>query len=274
MNKVWRPYASYRIWLEFEPPIGQEHLQCHMKRGFARALKKKPQVAALLTQDSPPQKIGLLAQQGVYEFHQDPQRLFRESGVEEVAEIIALNQQSTEVQERVRLILKNYHQHPILVNNDIIQINRGDEGIPAPILMREGNYAFNFFAAIDCIVREQDNVLHIIDFKTGKSDFDRRQGYLYLLAAHYLYPNQPAIASFYNLETGKQSDIITAKADTLRAFHIELSIIAKRHQEELKRYRKNPTEFDKIFPANPMSNCKYCPFTSICKFSTSEEIAA
>ncbi|EAW33837.1 hypothetical protein L8106_18227, partial [Lyngbya sp. PCC 8106] len=83
-----------------------------------------------------------------------------------------------------------------------------------------------------------------------------------------------AIASFYNLETGKQSDIITAKADTLRAFHIELSIIAKRHQEELKRYRKNPTEFDKIFPANPMSNCKYCPFTSICKFSTSEEIAA
>jgi len=40
---------------------------------------------------------------------------------------------------------------------------------------------------------EPDGTLHILDFKTGKSEFDRRQAYVYLLAAKYLYPNRSAV---------------------------------------------------------------------------------
>lgn len=275
MNKIWRPFASYNLWLQFDPPVGQEFFHCDMKRGFTKARKREPEVAKLLTTESPAIRIGLLAQKGIYEFHQHPQMLQKIDAVEEIAEIIQLNQQSAEVQQRVIFILTKYHQQPILLGKNIIQLNRGDEGFPEPILIKHGNYEFNFFAAIDCIFAEPDGMLHILDFKTGKSNFDVRQAYLYLLAVSYLYPNKPAIASFYNLETGKQSDPISAKANTLEAFKIEMLQIAKRHQKDLKRYKYNPGEFRVIFPPNPGFNCHYCPFNSICKFSPVEsEVAA
>ncbi len=59
---------------------------------------------------------------------------------------------------------------------------------------------------------EADGRIHIIDFKTGQADFDRRQAYVYLLAAKMLYPDREAIASFYNLETGVSSEVITTNA--------------------------------------------------------------
>ncbi|MDF0553408.1 PD-(D/E)XK nuclease family protein [Kamptonema sp. UHCC 0994] len=275
MNEIWRRFASYNLWLQFEPPVGQEIFHCDMKRGFIKARKGEPEVAKLLTTESPAMRIGHLAQRGVYEFHQHPQMLGRIDAVEEIAEIIQLNQELAEVQERVIFILTKYHQQPILLGKKIIEFNRGDEGFPPPIFMKQGTYRFKFYAAIDCIFAEPDGTLHILDFKTGKSDFDVRQAYLYLLAVSYLYPNKPAIASFYNLETGKQSDPISAKANTLEAFKIEMSLIAKRHLKELKLYEDNPAEFSIIFPPNPGFNCQYCLVNSICNFSAVElEVAA
>lgn len=269
----WRPFASYNLWLQFAPPIGQEHLHCDMKRGFTKARHIEPQVKALLEQDSIPQRIGILAQRGVYQFHQDTDLLHQSDGVEQVVKILQLSQESVEVQERVIFILKNYRDNPILVGKSIIQLSRGDEGYPEPILIRQGNYLFNLYAAIDCIFTLADDTLHILDFKTGKSDFDLRQAYIYLLAASYLYSQRQAVALFYNLETGKWSAPISATVETLKCFQIELALIAQRHQKDLRRYREKTAEFSQIFPPNPGVSCSFCPFNSICKFSVSEVAA-
>ena len=37
MPTPWRPFASYNLWLQFAPPIGQERWHCDMKRGFTKA---------------------------------------------------------------------------------------------------------------------------------------------------------------------------------------------------------------------------------------------
>lgn len=273
MATDWRPFASYNLWLQFAPAIGQEHLHCDMKRGFAKARKKEPQVKALLEKDSIPQRIGILAQRGVYEFHQDTDLLHHLDGVQQIAEILQLSRESAEVQERVTSILKNYRNNPILVGKNIIQLSRGDEGYPEPILIQQGNYLFNLYAAIDCIFTLPDDTLHILDFKTGKSDFDLRQGYIYLLAASYLYPQRQAIALFYNLENGKWSAPISATSETLKCFQIELMLIAQRHQKNLSRYRHKTADFSKVFPPNPGVMCSFCEFNSICKFSICEVAA-
>lgn len=270
MPTSWRPFASYNLWLQFAPAIGQERWHCDMKRGFIKARKKEPCVAELLNQDNIPQRIGHLAQRGVYEFHQDAEILSENNAVEKVAEILQLTQESAVVKERVVSILQKYHAEPFFAGKKIINISRGDEGFPEPILIKHGNYQFNLYAAIDCIFEEPDGKLHILDFKTGTSDFDKRQAYVYLLAAHYLYPQQPVIASFYNLETGKHSEEIVAITAQLKAIQIELVRIAQQHQKDLKRYYYNPTEFKQIFPASPGLNCQYCQFNSICDFAISE----
>ena len=269
MTKIWQ-FASYNLWSLFSPPIGQEYWHCDMKRGFAKARKKEPQVKALLERDNTPQTIGILAQKGVYEFHQDSSMLERTDAVERLAEILQLNQELPEVRARVIAILKKYHENPILLDKRIVKLHRGDEGFPKPILVWYDRYPFNLYAAIDCIYRERGGRLHILDFKTGKSDFDRRQAFVYLQAIYYLYPEQPAIASFYNLETGKASDPIEATEVQLQAIRAELKQIAQQHQEDLKAYWRSPASFAKIFPPNPGVACRYCPFKSICQFSISE----
>jgi PD-(D/E)XK nuclease superfamily len=272
MATNWLPFASYNLWLQFAPAIGQEHLHCDMKRGFAKARNKEPQVKALLEQDSIPQQIGMLAQRGVYEFHQNTDLFNQLDGVQQIAEILQLSQKSLEIQERVISILTNYRDNPILVGKNIVHLSRGDEGYPEPILIEQGNYLFNLYAAIDCIFSE-DGTLHILDFKTGKSDFDLRQGYIYLLAASYLYAQHQAIALFYNLENAKWSAPISATSETLKCFQIELTLIAQRHQKDLRRYREQTAGFSQIFPPNPGVICSFCPFNSICEFSVCEVAA-
>jgi CRISPR/Cas system-associated exonuclease Cas4 (RecB family) len=110
----------------------------------------------------------------------------------------------------------------------------------------------------------------LIEYNFTFHDFDLRQGYIYLLAASYRYPQQKAVASFYNLENGNWSAAISATPNTLKAFQIELALIAQRHQEDLKRYRKNSADFSQIFPPNPGVSCRYCSFNSICEFTISE----
>lgn len=272
MKKIWE-FASYNLWLLFSPPVGREMGHCDRKRGYTKARKKEPVVKELLEKDTSWQRIGILAQKGVYEFHQDLRLFEAAEGVDQVAEILNLEREEPEVRKRVGEILVNYQKNQFLRGREIIKLSRGDEGFPVPIEVKQGNFVFNFYAAIDCIVRETEGRLHIIDLKTGKSEPDRRQGLVYLLACQYLYPDQQAIASFYNLETGEQTEPIQATAKQLQSIQRELASIAKRHQEELRRYRRNPEAFEEIYPANPHSNCLYCNFNSICKFSTLESAA-
>jgi hypothetical protein len=264
MSKFY-PFASYSLWQLFSPAIGKEHWHCDRKRGYLKA-RKEVEIKELGRLDNIPQEIGHLAQKGVYEFHQNPKLLSALDGVEKIAEILELDRKLLEIQDRVISILKNYHQQPILINKKIIALNKGseDEGIPKPVLIERGNFAFNLFSALDCILLEEDETIHILDFKTGKSDFDRRQGYVYLLVAKYLYPNKNAIASFYNLETQTRSEFISASSAAIESVEIELALIAQRHQQELRKYRNNPEAFDRIYPSNPSSSCQYCPFNSIC----------
>jgi hypothetical protein len=270
LKTPWYSYASYKIWSEFSPPVGQEHFHCDMKRGFTRVRKNEPEIAALLKQDNIPQRIGLLAQRGVYEFYQAPHLLSQSDGIKQVREIIQLHLELAEVQEKVELIIQSYYKQPFLVGKNVIHLNRGDEGYPQPILIKHGNYFFNLYAAIDCVFLESDETVHIIDFKTGKSDFDKRQAYVYLLAAQYLYPNQKVVASFYNLETNQWSSLVEASNEALESVCIELKLVARRTQKEKKLYQQKINKFSELFPPHPSFACAYCPFKSICEFSITE----
>lgn len=272
MPTFGRSFASYHLWSLFAPAIGQERWHCQMKRGFIKARQDDPIVKALLTQASAPQRIGLLAQKGIYEFHHHHQLLNQPDGVEQVAQMLRLSKSSDEVQQRVLQILKKYQHEPILAGKHIIQLTRGDEGFPKPILIDQEHYHFRLYASMDCVFAEVDKTLHILDFKTGKSAFDERQALVYLVAARYLYPKQQAVASFYNLEHCKQSELITVTSSQLDAIENQLAIVAQKHQQDLYRYQQTPRKFSQIFIPNPGYHCRYCPFRTICDFSAVKSV--
>lgn len=263
-----RNFASYNLLNLHSPPPDKEYWHCDMKRGFIKARKRHPQVKALLNQDNVAQKIGLLAQKAVYEWHQNYVTSPADNLVFKVAEILDLDQELPSVKKRVSLILEKYHKNPILLAKKIIKLSRGDESFPEPILIKKSNYVFNLYAAIDCIFEEEDGTIHILDFKTGSSNFDRRQAYIYLLAAQYLYPHRQAVASFYNLEIEVWSEKITANSVKLEALEEQLIKVSKKHQKELKAYGNYDQNFQQIFSPNPGFACNYCPVNSICPFST------
>jgi hypothetical protein len=262
-----RPFASYNLWSLVVPAVGQEHWHCQMKRGFIKARQKEPTVKALLAQSSTPQRIGLLAQKGVYEFHHHHQLLNQPDGVERIAQILKLSKLAQEVQQRVLQILKKYQDAPLLAGKQILELTSGEEGFPKPILIVQQNYRFRLYATMDCVFTEPDRTLHILDFKTGKSAFDRRQALVYLVAARYLYPRYRAVASFYNLEHCKKSPLIKVTSNQLDAIETQLAAIAQQHQHDLNQYKENPRNFSQIFPPNPGYHCRYCSFHTICEFS-------
>jgi hypothetical protein len=267
VQTTWLPFVSYNLWNLWEPAIGQEQWHCPMKRGFLKARAKEPEIALLIQQETVYQEIGLLAQQGIYEFHEDLYFLSRTDGVRQVSRILGLERKNPEVRERVTEVLRNYHSDPILLNREILRLSRGDEGYPEPILVCSGNEKLNLFAAIDCVFVEPDGTLHILDFKTGKSSFDSRQAYVYLLAAKYLYPDRSVMASFYNLESQTWSKRITATNEQLQALEMDLTRIAQQHQEDLQQYRRKSVSFEKVFPPHPGGQCRNCQFQSVCTFS-------
>lgn len=267
MSTPERPFASYHLWSLVAPAAGQQHLHCQMRRGFIKARQHEPQVQALLAKVTAPQRIGLLAQKGIYEFHHNRNLLSQSDGVQKVAELLKLDKYSEAVQQRVLQILTQYHHQPLLSGKRILLLTRGDEGFPKPIWVEHKHYSFRLYAAMDCVFIESNGALHILDFKTGKSTFDRRQALVYLLAARYLYPRQKAIASFYNLEFAKKSDLISVTRGELDFVEFELASIAQKHQEDLQKYQQKIYKFSQIFPPNPGYHCKFCPFNSICEFS-------
>jgi hypothetical protein len=263
-----RPFVSYHLWSLVAPARGQEHWHCQMRRGFIKAKQREPEVKALLAQATPPQRIGILAQKGVYEFHHHLNWLTQSDGVEKVAQSLKLSNFTFQVKQRVLQILQKYQKSPLLLNKRILQLTPGDEGFPKPILIENANYRFRLYAAMDCVFIESDSTLHILDFKTGKSAFDKRQAMVYLLAARYLYPGKKAVASFYNLEAGQKSELITINNHELASLEIELANVANKHQLDLQKYAAQDTNFSQIFPPNPGNHCRFCPFNSICEFST------
>jgi CRISPR/Cas system-associated exonuclease Cas4 (RecB family) len=75
------------------------------------------------------------------------------------------------------------------------------------------------------------------------------------------------------LETGRWSKPISATVSQLKAVQTEIAQIAKKHQNELQRYRRNVEAFNQTFPPNPGIQCQYCQFKSICDFSKIEVTA-
>lgn len=269
MPILGQPFVSYHLWSLVVPAVGQERWHCQMKRGFIKARQQEPLVKPLLTHASIPQRIGLLAQKGVYQFHHH-HLLNQPDGVEKIAQMLKLSKLAAEIQQRVIQILKNYHKQPLLKGKQILELTSGEEGFPKPILVQQQNYRFRLYATMDCIFTEPDQTLHILDFKTGKSAFDQRQALVYLVAARYLYPRQQAVASFYNLEQCKKSALIQVTSTQLDAIENQLATVAQQHQKDVDQYKQNSSRFSKIFPPNPGHHCRYCPFHSICEFSNTK----
>ncbi|AFZ03614.1 PD-(D/E)XK nuclease family protein [Calothrix sp. PCC 6303] len=266
MSTPERPFASYHLWSLIAPTAGQQHWHCQMRRGFIKVRQHEPRVKLLLGKATASQRIGLLAQKGIYEFHYNQQLLDQSDGVEKVAQLLDLGNTTDEVQHRVLQILHKYHSQPLLLGKRIVLLTRGDEGFPKAILIESKNYSFRLYATMDCVFAESDNTLHILDFKTGKSPFDRRQALVYLLAARYLYPGYRVVASFYNLEFIKQSEIIHMSESELDCVELELANIAQKHQIDVHSCHTEE-DFPDIFPPNPGYHCRFCPFHSICEFS-------
>jgi PD-(D/E)XK nuclease superfamily len=117
------------------------------------------------------------------------------------------------------------------------------------------------------VIQSPDHQIHIIDFKTGLADFDRRQADVYLLACSYLYPDRNVVASFYNLETMTSSELMLASSERLAEIAQKLAQIAKLHQRQLREYQQDSANFDRLFPAHPGSHCRYCPFNYRCAYA-------
>jgi hypothetical protein len=268
MSKFWSNYVSFSIWSQTSPAIGKEYWHCDRKRGYSRARKKEPKIEELTALDNVYQKIGHLAQRTVYEFHQNTDLLSQSDGIEKVAEILQLHNEPVEIKDKVDRVINNYYNNPLLLGKNILELSQGNESVFNAIPIEYGNFTFGLYAATDCILLEPDNTIHIIDFKTGTSNFDIRQAYVYLVAAQKLYPQYKAIASFYNLETQIQSEIISLSETAIESVCIELFLVAQKLQKDLQRYKNNTQLFERIFPANPSSSCQYCNFNSICEYAT------
>lgn len=260
-------FASYQLWSQFEPALGWEDTYCQMQRGWRWTQPTTPvadrQVPVLETIW---QKVGKLAQQGVYEFHQDPLLLKHPRGIDRLADRLYLYYEISPVRQRVMQILQQYHADPWLLNHDILILNRGDEPIPAPIEIQIDAARFQLYAAFDCLVTADDR-LHVIDFKTGQADFDRRQADVYLLALSYLYPDRPAVVSFHNLETNIRSAPISATPDELDRVARKLAEIARLHHQQLLDYHAQPDRFDRLFPPHPGNHCRACKFNYLCAYA-------
>jgi PD-(D/E)XK nuclease superfamily len=233
-------FASYHLWSQFEPALGWEDSHCQMQRGWRwtqKSRRDESQIAVLT--ETVWQKVGKLAQQGIYEFHQEPLLLKHPRGSERVADRLYLYYEIAAVRDRVMQILQQYQAHPWLLDLDILLLNRGDELIPDPIEVRVEGTCFQLIAAFDCIVRSSDRQIQIVDFKTGLAEPDRRQAGVYLLACSYLYPDLEAVASFYNLETMTSSQPIAATPDRLAQTAHKLAQIAQLHQQQLQSYQNS-----------------------------------
>lgn len=259
-------FSSYSLWREFRPQVGLEEYHCHKKRGFSRARGKEFKVAALKNQDTIPQSIGKLAQKAIYYLYHHPEYL-TSSGIEVImSDVLKLSQKELEIQEQITVILQNYLKNPFLKDKKVSYIDSG-ETKPSKIKIDTQEIGYQLYYSFDCVLEEESQTIHIIDFKTGKNDnnYDLRQAFVYLLAGQHLYKAHKIIASFYHLETTQLSNTYNATQKELEIIKNKLGKIALSHNQEIKQYKSNPKLFDTLFPASPGKVCQQCFFTSICK---------
>ncbi len=160
MSSPVRLFASYHLWSLVAPASGQQRWHCQMRRGFIKARQDEAKVKALLkAKVTTSQRIGLLAQKGIYEFHHNRNFLKSDDGVEKIARLLKLGNLADEIQQRVRRILKKYQDSPLLLNKHIMLLTRGDEGFPKPIVIEQEHYRFRLYASMDCVLNESDNAL-------------------------------------------------------------------------------------------------------------------
>ena len=269
-------FASYHLWSQFEPALGWEDTHCQMQRGWrwTQTARSDDSPSVLFT-ETIWQKVGKLAQQGVYEFHRDPLLLKHPRGCERVADRLYLYYEVAVVRDRVMQILQQYQANPWLRDREIMMLNRGDEPIPPAIEVGIAEAKFYLYAAFDCIIQAKDcdvvtrnrPQIEIIDFKTGLAEPDFRQADVYLLAGSYLYPDFEVVVGFYNLETMTSSELITATPERLNQISGKLAQIAKLHQQQLQAYQLDPASFDLLFPPHPGTHCRSCNFNYRCAYA-------
>lgn len=271
-------WVSYSLWREFSPQSGFEELHCHRKRGFNRARRREPQIEPLTQQDNIPQRVGKLAQQAVVELH-NFEPLARDAISEVARDRLHLEREPEEVQSRVLQVMERYLEHPFLRDRQVVYLDRGTSKPQEFILENQGEKIACFYL-FDCLIEEDTNTLHVIDFKTGQKDkqegeerYDLRQAFMYLLACRSHYPEKRAIASFYNLETGRESAIYSATESELELVQLRLAEIARQHEQQQREYRRNPARFHQLYPATPGKACKNCPYTSVCEDYDPEPIS-
>lgn len=269
-------WVSYSLWREFSPQLGYETNHCHKKRWFKR-IKKIPEL------DNDYQKVGKLAQKIVYHLYQNPQYLNIESIDLIMFDQMNLKQESEIIQSKIFDISKLYIQNPFLLDKKVIEFDYGNDTKPNKININSklGNYVLYYL--FDCIIEDEDQVLHIIDFKTGNSKPDVRQAYVYLVVADALskqknfpYQNKQFRASFYNLESCQQSSIYTLDQDELQLIKDNLGKIAFAHEQEKKEYQQKEREYfnqaeflkeftNKKFPASVGNFCQNCAYINNCQ---------
>lgn len=258
-------WCSYSLLRDFVPQSGYESFHCHRKRGYSRLLSKDSNLVKSLNKwDSTPQKIGKLSQQGIFHLYHNPQYLTH-SKIEIIAsKFLNIEKENEEVQNKVFQTLKNYVESPFLTNKKVTFLE-AENSKSDKIKISFNAIDFILFYKFDCVVKEDSETLHIIDFKTGKENYDLRQAFIYLLAGKYLYKDKKCIASFYNLESNKQSEVYSALLDELECMRIQLAKIALKYKEQEELYYSNRKLFDKNFPGSPGNGCQNCPFRSICE---------
>jgi CRISPR/Cas system-associated exonuclease Cas4 (RecB family) len=268
-------HVSYKLLSLVSPAPGKAQWHCHLKRGFYVAKKQDAKVKECTNTDLPAQRIGLLAQQGVYEFWKNPQYLDTLTGIDLVIDKLKIDKELPEVSEQVSKILHFYHERPFLKDKNVSTCESGIGYDPHSFKIEQGNSNIQLKAQMDCSYWEPDGTFHIVDFKTGNSpidSFDPRQLYIYLLAANSLHPDRSAVASFYHLGTGEQSKLFSASPEILEAYRIELFKLMYRLKEEKRLYDETPESFLDIYPPNPDPNiCKNCNYHPICEFVSMSE---
>lgn len=111
---------------------------------------------------------------------------------------------------------------------------------------------FNISGKFDLIVKNNDGLLHIIDFKTGKKEEENSfQLRFYKLLAESKFKERVAKASFYFLKTGnpKEFDLREERSEEIKGEVIE---------------RINKIGSTNIFEPKPSKLCKFCLFKTFC----------
>ena len=150
--------------------------------------------------------------------------------------------------------LKNFYEEFIKSKPEILRINN-ELCLEASFKIKIGGHTM--IGKVDRIDNTKEGI-EVIDYKTGSSrdkfsPEDKRQLFLYQLAAEEAFGVKPVKLTYYYLENGKRASF------------------AGSEEEKQKQKEKILTEIEEIkksdFIATPGWQCRYCDFKDICDFA-------